>query len=83
MVAVAWKNANVYIGCDTHPPSTWAPEILDYLKGDGREKCMFGTNYPCLDFSEAISQVGDLGLEADTQELLLRRNLRRLYKLAD
>jgi predicted TIM-barrel fold metal-dependent hydrolase len=83
MVAVAWKNANVYIGCDTHPPSTWAPEILDYLKGDGREKCMFGTNYPCLDFSEAISQVGELGLEADTKELLLRRNLRRLYKLAD
>ncbi len=79
MVAVAWKNENVYIGCDTHPPSTWAPEILDYLQGDGREKCMFGTNYPCLDFSEAIRQIDALELDPEVQELLLRRNLRRLY----
>ena len=81
MGAVAWKNENVYIGCDTHPPRTWAPEILDYLQGEGREKCMFGTNYPCLDFGEAISQVNELGLNDETRELLLRGNLRRLYKL--
>ena len=83
MVAVAWKNANVFIGCDTHPPRNWAPEILDYLKGEGREKCMFGTNYPCLDFADALEQVNELGLDDETRSLLLRGNLRRLYKLED
>lgn len=83
LVAVAWKNANVYIGCDTHPPKTWAPEILEFLQGDGREKCMFGTNYPCLDFSEALAQIDELGLDDETKALLLGKNLRLLYKLAD
>ena len=81
LVAVSWKNANVYIGCDTHPPQTWAPEILDYLQGDGREKCMFGTNYPCLDFTEALTQVDALGLDGETKEFVLSKNLRRLYRL--
>ncbi|MFQ5426112.1 MAG: amidohydrolase family protein [Gaiellales bacterium] len=81
LVAVAWKNANVYVGCDTHPPERWAPEIIDYLKGEGREKCIFGTNYPCLDFAEALAQVEELGLDDETKTLLLTRNLRRLYRV--
>ena len=42
---------------------------------------MFGTNYPCLDFTEALTQVDALGLDGETKELVLSKNLRRLYRL--
>ena len=42
---------------------------------------MFGTNFPCLDFGDALSQVGELGLDEETSALLLTRNLRRIYEL--
>ena len=82
LVAVAWKNANVYIGADSVPASRWAPELVDYIKGDGREKVLFGTNYPCLDFAQGLAEVDELGLAAETRELLLRGNLERVYGFA-
>ena len=80
-VAVSWKHRNVYIGADTWHPRDWAPELIAFIKGDGREKVMFGTNYPCLDFSEGVTGVDELGLDEATKELLLRGNVRRLYRL--
>ena len=67
---------------DWSRPYAPQPEILEYLQGDGREKCMFGTNYPCLDFAEALAQIDELGLDDETKALLLTKNLRQLYRLA-
>ena len=82
LVAVAWKNDNVFIGADSVPASRWAAELVEYIRGEGREKVMFGTNYPCLDFTQGLAEVNELGFDAPTKELLLRGNLERVYGLS-
>ena len=42
---------------------------------------MFGTNYPCLQFDDALQGVDELGLDAETKELLLYENARRVFGL--
>lgn len=80
MVAVAWKHANVYVGADTHHPRTWSTDLIDFIRGDGREKVVFGTNYPCLAFADALAGVEELVL-GEAMEMLLSGNARRIYGL--
>lgn len=79
MVAVAWKHENVVIGADTHHPRDWAPELVRFIDGPGREQVVFGTNYPCLKFADAIDAVGELGLSEQSKRALLYDNMRRVY----
>ena len=79
---MVWKNADVPIGADSVPASRWAPGLVEYIEGDGREQVMLGTNYPCLAFEQGPAEVDELGFDEETRELLLRGNLERLYGLA-
>jgi uncharacterized protein len=81
MVAVAWKHPNVYIGADCHHPRSWAPELVEFIKGEGREKVMWGTNKPVFEFAEHLAGVDALGLDEDTKRLFLYENVKRVYRL--
>jgi uncharacterized protein len=81
MVSVAWKHPNVYIGADCWLPSQWAPELVEFIRGAGREKVLWGTNHPVVDCAESLAQVADLGLDEETEALFLRENLKRVYRL--
>jgi hypothetical protein len=50
MIALAWKHPNVYIDSSAHAPRRFEPQFLQFLKGPGRDKCLFGTDYPLLTF---------------------------------
>ncbi|GEL23750.1 hypothetical protein PSU4_27040 [Pseudonocardia sulfidoxydans NBRC 16205] len=80
MVAVSWKHPNVYIALDTHHPSSWSRDVTDFIRGDGATKMMFATNYPILDFADAISGIADLKFGDETEQLILRGNAERVYR---
>ena len=81
LISVAWKHPNVYIGADSHEPARWATELVDFIRVDGREKVMFGTNYPVVNFQDAVNGVSALGFDDDTRSLLLGETARRVYAL--
>jgi uncharacterized protein len=81
MVSVAWKHPNVYIGADCWLPRDWAPELIDFIRGEGREKVLWGTNHPVLQYADMLAGVEELGLDEETERLLLRDNLKRVYRL--
>jgi predicted TIM-barrel fold metal-dependent hydrolase len=81
MVSVAWKHPNVYIGADCIHPSRFAPELVEFIKGDGREKVMWGTNKPVFEFDDHLAAVDELGLDAETKRLFLYENVKRVYRL--
>jgi len=81
MVSVAWKHPNVYIGADCWLPRDWAPELVEFIRRLGREKVLWGTNHPVIDQSEALEGVKALGLDDETETLLVRENLKRVYRL--
>ena len=82
MIAMAFKHPNVYIGCDAHSPKYWPASFIHFINTFGRDKVLFGTDYPVLDFSRTRDEIEALGLREDAKRKLLRENAMRVYKLS-
>jgi hypothetical protein len=82
MVAVARKHPNVYIDTSAYTARRYPPELIEYMKTKGgREKVLFGTNYPMILPEAALSDLDALGLDDETRELFLAGNARRVFSL--
>jgi predicted TIM-barrel fold metal-dependent hydrolase len=81
MIAMAWKHDNVFIGCDAHSPKYWPQSFVHYINSYGRDKVIFGTDFPVLDFARTLDEIRALGFRAEVLEKLLRDNVRRIYQL--
>ncbi|WP_028478202.1 amidohydrolase family protein [Nocardia sp. CNY236] len=81
MIALATKYPNVYIDTSAYTVRRYPLELLTYLKGHGREKVMFGTNYPMIFPQHALRHLDDLGLDEEVRELFLAGNARRVFDL--
>ena len=81
MIAMAWKHANVYIGCDAHRPAYWPESFIKYINSYGQDKVIFGTDFPVLDFERTRADVEALNFKPAVLQKLLRDNALRLYKL--
>nr|WP_308376826.1 amidohydrolase family protein [Streptomyces sp. ISL-99] len=81
MIAVADRHANVYIDTSAYTARRYPRELVDYLRGRGRRKVLFGTNYPMITPSQALEHLEELGLDEETTELFLDGNARRVFSL--
>lgn len=82
MIAVADKHPNVVIDTSAYAANRYPPELVDYLKGRGRHKVLFGTNYPMITPARARAALDTLGLDDETRRLFLRGNAERVFGLA-
>lgn len=81
MIAMAWKHANVYIGSDAHSPKYWPPSFVHFIKSFGKNKVLFGTDFPVLDFERTMAEIDALGFSDEVRAKFLRDNAIQLYKL--
>lgn len=81
MIAVADKHPNVYIDTSAYAAHRYPGELVEYVKGRGKKKVLFGTNYPMMTASRALARFDDLGLGDEESGLFLRENARRLFRL--
>jgi predicted TIM-barrel fold metal-dependent hydrolase len=81
MIGVAWKHENVYIDTSAYLPRYYPPQLIHYLKTYGKEKVLFGTNFPQLSLEKCVQQVEDLGLPDEAKEYFLYRNAQRVFNL--
>jgi len=81
-IAVALKHRHVYLGSDAHAPKFWDAEFVQFLRTRGREKVLFGTDFPIIGFRRALDEIAELKLDAAAREPFLAGNARRVYKLA-
>jgi len=81
MMAMAWKHANVYVGCDAHSPRYWPEPFVRYLNSYGQDKVLFGTDFPVLGFARTRREIEALGLKPEVQRKLFRTNAEKLYRL--
>jgi predicted TIM-barrel fold metal-dependent hydrolase len=83
MIAVADKHANVYIDTSAYTARRYPPELTAYLRGRGRRKVLFGSNYPMIEPSRALEHLDELDLDEECTALLLSGNARRVFRLPD
>ncbi len=82
MISLATKYENVYIDSSAYTARRYPKEFVDYLRGRGRKKVMFGTNYPMLTPAKCLEDLGALGLDEEAKSMFLHENAVRVFGLA-
>jgi len=83
MISMAWKHENVFIGVDAYAPKHWPKQLVHYLNTYGREKVLFGTDWPVIDPERAVREVDALGLRPESRACLMRDNALRVFRLPE
>jgi uncharacterized protein len=82
MVALSRKYPNVHIDTSAYTIRRYPPELVRYLRADGRSKVLFGTNYPMIVPAAALERLDRLELDDEARGLFLGANAERVFDLA-
>ena len=83
MIAVADKHPKVVIDTSAYVAHRYPAELVDYMKGRGREKVLFGTNYPDAErFTGAVANRGPRARLGDHRAVPRRKRLASLRPVA-
>lgn len=82
MIALATKYPNVFIDTSAYKASRYPRELVEYLRGHGRKKVLFGSNFPMITPAECLADLASLGLDPDAQRLFLGENAARVFGIA-
>lgn len=80
-IAVATKHENVYIDTSAYTTARYPSVLVEYMKGHGRHKVLFGTNYPMITPAKALDGLDGLSLDDEARQLFLGGNAARVFKL--
>lgn len=81
VLSLAMKYPNFYIDTSAYKPSRYPASLVEFMRGRGRKKVLFGTNYPMLPHAACLSEVDQLALDDDAKALFLGGNAVRLFQL--
>ncbi len=81
MIGLAWKHENVFIDTSAYLPRYYPSQLVHYMKTYGREKVLFGTNFPQLSLEKCVEQTGGLDLSDEARAAFLGQNAKRIFKL--
>ena len=82
-IALASKHPNVYMGTSAYAPKYWPPELVRFIDSRGRDKVMWGTDYPLIMHKRSLAEIEALGLREEAKRKLLRENAVRVFGLTD
>ncbi len=83
MISVAWKHENVYIGSDAYAPRHWPESFVHFINTWGKDKVLFGTDWPVIDPERAIKEIDALELRPESKQKFLRDTALRLFYLPE
>jgi len=80
-IAVATKHENVYIDTSAYTVRRYPAALVEFMRGHGRAKVLFGTNYPMIMPAKALAGLDALGLDAPATAMFLGANAQRVFGL--
>jgi predicted TIM-barrel fold metal-dependent hydrolase len=81
MIALATKYPNVYIDTSAYKASRYPRELVEYMRGHGKKKVLFGSNFPMITPSECLEHLDSLALSEEARSLFLGANAKRVFGL--
>lgn len=70
---------HVFMACTSVAPKYWPPALVQFINTRGREKMMFGTEFPTIPWDRARDEIDALALREEVQPLFFSENARRAY----
>ena len=83
VLLLARKFPNFHIDTSAYAVHRLPEALVAFMRGAGRTRVMFGTNWPMLSPERALEKLTDLALDDEARDLFLGGNARRVFKLAD
>ena len=83
VLLLARKFPNFHIDTSAYAVHRLPEALVAFMRGAGRTRVMFGTNWPMLSPKRALEKLTDLALDDEARDVFLGGNARRVFKLAD
>ncbi len=80
MISMCWKHENVFTAGDAYAPKHWPKSYVHYANSYGKEKVLFGTDWPVIDPERAVNEVAELGMKPEAHKMMMRENALRIFK---
>lgn len=81
VISLATKYPNFHVDTSAYVVERLPPTLVDYMRGRGRHRVMWGTNWPMLAPSRCLARLDGLGLDDEARALYLGGNARRVFGL--
>lgn len=81
MISLATKFPNVYIDSSAYKASRYPPDFVEFLRGRGAKKVLFGSNYPMLTPGDCLAGLPGLALGEAETAMFLAGNARQVFRL--
>ena len=81
MIALATKYPNVHIDTSAYRVNRYPRELVDYMRGHGRKKVLFGSNHPFWPPKHCLEDLDSLELDPEVTEMFLHANAERVFAL--
>ena len=82
MISMCWKHENVFTAGDAYAPKYWPESFVHYANSYGKNKVMFGTDWPVIDPVRAVKEIEDLGFRKEAKQLIMRDNALKVFNLS-
>ncbi len=80
-VQVPPRPQNFHIDTSAYAAHRLPAALVDYMRGRGRTRVLFGTNWPMLSAEQALARLDDPGLDEEATECYLSGHARRVFNL--
>lgn len=81
VLSLAMKYPNFHVDTSAYAVRRLPPQLVHYMRGHGRTRVLFGTNWPMLSPARALAGLSELGLDDEARELFLGGNAERVFAL--
>jgi len=81
-IAVATKHERFFIDTSAYTAQRYPAALVEFMRGHGRSKVLFGSNWPMIEPAKALAGLEKLGLDDEARALFLAGNAARVYGLA-
>jgi uncharacterized protein len=81
VLSLATKYPNFYVDTSAYAVHRLPAALVDYMRGRGRSRVLFGTNWPMLSPQRSLAQLAGLGLDEEAARLYLGGNAVRVFDL--
>ena len=71
---------NVFMSTTSVAPKYWPQDFVQFINTRGREKMLYGTEYPTIPWERSRSEIDELGIRGDVAPLFFAENARRVFK---
>lgn len=71
---------NVFMSACAVAPKYWPEQFVQFINTRGKDKMMFGTEYPTIEWERSRKEIDELGIRDHVAPLFFAENAKRIFK---